>query len=221
MEIAPLWNPDGDGLRGKNPDVISPLPSYPAAESESFGDAELIQGGVIPGAGDRDGVGPTGPPGIQGQQGSSPGPTGPTGPVQTGDKGVAGTLTGPPGVQGQQGAKDSIVATDLGNIGFSCTEAGRALFFDVLRGKGVVRIRERLLAAIVPGSAFVLFLHPAGCGAKIAGNSVIMDGDEEVTITVAGINRKFPQWDMPEVSDYRRIISEQFYGKEWENAALD
>ena len=165
-------------------------------------------------------MGPTGPTGPSGSAGAK-GSQGITG---IGPKGSQGTIgpSGPDGMRGingftgPTGTKSSIIRTPLGNVMFSCMESGRPLLLDVLTGKECIRLRERFVASIAPGSAFVLAIHPANFGADIDGERVLVDGEGEATVTVAGINRYFPEWDTPVVSDAVRERSRQFWRQERE-----
>jgi hypothetical protein len=80
-------------------------------------------------------------------------------------------------------------------------------------------LREKFLAAIVPGSAVVYSLTPAAAvpvGAFIVDGILHIDAAPSaqlnLTIVVAGVNRNFPDWDMPARTDEERERAERFWG---------
>lgn len=203
------------------------------------------QGGPGPtGAGGAAGhTGPTGAPGPPGGPGSKGPPgtlghTGPTGP--TGDGGPAGPIgpTGAPGSTGPAGAKGSVITVVLDgqptNVAFACLEGARPWLMDfmLVRIDHHTQLRREFLAALVPGSAFVFSLHPnygapADYGAEIDGDCVRVTGPRVVFVQetgvpfhnalvgIAGINKYFPNWNMPRKTDEERRRSQSFWNQEW------
>lgn len=180
---------------------------------------------------DADNLNPPGLPGLPGVTGAQgatggPGPTGSTGaPGTTGQTGHTGPA-GPAGPQGSTGPKGSVIATEYGNLVFSCFEGARPMLFEHLRGTSGrwLELRRGFVAACVPGSLIVFAVVPklrCKWGATIRGTSVcvIAEPETECEITVAGIHKEFPDWNMPAVSDEARERSRRFFSQEWRDDA--
>lgn len=179
-------------------------------------------------------AGATGATGAAGSAGAI-GTAGPTGPIgHTGPQGGVGPLgpqgpTGHPGLQGPMGPtgpKGSVITTPIGNVVFSCLEGSRPMISDDYEGKigRPIPIRERLIASAVPESLFVFGIvtpHAVEITAEVKGGKLITCGSTGAPFhaTVAGINKNFPDWDMPLKTDEEAKRSWKFFGQEWKEAA--
>lgn len=189
-------------------------------------------GSSLPGpTGSPGGAGPVGPAGATGSQGppgnpgdaGNPGPTGPMG--NNGPQGPEGPPGGP-GLAGPPGPKGSVVATQLGNYTFSCMEGTRPYFFDLMTVcVGESYIRPGLLVATIPESLFLFSLVPDRpcrvCG-RVAGAKIAIESTDPsatVTVVIAGINKDFPDWNMPQRTDAERDKLWKFLGQEWGGTA--
>ena len=199
-----------------------PVPDSPPLDPVVGDFMPLMDADAIPGA-QNPPVGPlTGPFGPPGPTGTGPGPSGSKGPPGTSVPGPRGSTgpTGPggkfgsEGYPGPRGPKGSVIQTKLGNVLFSCVEAPRPTFIDVLHGCGEVRVRDKFLAAIEPDSLFILSTYPP-VGVRMEGGMLTVESGTPVRVVVAGIRRDFCQWDMPLVSDERREHSQRFWGREY------
>jgi hypothetical protein len=117
-----------------------------------------------------------------------------------------------------------VIATPFGNVVFSCMEGNRPYFFDVYHlraGQGRMTVRPKFLASIVGGSAFILSAVPSrrcDMSARLEDDAVVVEcgaSGVDVTVVVAGINIRFPDWDMPLVSDVARERSQRWWAQEW------
>lgn len=175
-----------------------------------------LGGSLIGPTGGMGATGPTGPTGDTGDSGGrgTVGPRGPTGP--TGGRGTRGT-------SGPTGPKDSIVNTPLGNVAFACLEGAEAELSYVVRTSTNFReipLRERFIAATVPGRIYVRSIVsdvPCLVGAEVVDGilliRVVDNTPANLTVTVAGINRNFPEWDMPTKTDTEREHAERFWAQ--------
>lgn len=163
-------------------------------------------------------TGPTGPMGVTGPAGVT-GPTGPDGndgpPGPTGPKGI-------PGSPGPAGPKGSVVKAISGNFTFSCVEGTRPYLFDIMKMPvGESKIRQGLTQAAVTGSLFVWGLSadkPGRVSAEVTDDIVSAQADDpasNLTVVVAGVNRHFPEWQMPQRTDQERDSLWRFLGQEW------
>lgn len=163
-------------------------------------------------------IGPTGPVGLGGPPGL-PGPTGPPGPGST----TPGP-TGPPGIAGPIGStgpseKDSIIATEIGNIAFACAEGTRPWLTEVMQvGRGRYKLRQAFARSVAPGSLLVLNMttnRECDAGAVMTGDELEVDVPFGVsaTVTIGGIHKRFPDWDMAEVSDDGKHRSWEFWAQ--------
>lgn len=232
-QYLPSWQ-DGRGLRGDNTDDGAPPLAFP---HDAPGTLELDQPPPDEtGAGST--PGPTGSPGpaatltataVLGGTGgvhvdvATTGATGNWKFTFTLAPGPTGSI-GIPGPTGPTGPKASVIQTERGNIVFSCLEGARPWLFDIMRINSgrPVPLRGDFLAAIVPGSAIVQAVVPdyrCEAGARIEADQVIVDCLSGMpircTVTIAGINRNFPTWDLPRKTDAERERSIAFWSQEW------
>lgn len=214
------WQKDGLGVRGDELPVfhqtaaaavtvqslpIFPIQPYAQAQTPDAG-YDLLRPGACGG-----GEGPTGGTGITGSRGSR------------GSRGAQGTqgTQGIPGPRGSTGPKDSIICTPLGNVAFACLEGAEAELSYVIRTSTNFReipLRERFIAVCVPERIYVRSIVsdiPCLVGADVQDGilriRVINDTPANLTITVAGVNRNFPDWDMPNKTDTEREHAERFW----------
>jgi len=143
--------------------------------------------------------------------------TGPTGSPRTGPQGRSGGI----GPTGATGPKMSIVQTVLGNVAFSPMEGAEPTIFDVYRvlSPSVVKLREKFVFSALKGSLelFSVVSNRAGViNAEMDGEQVIVSGLDgaQVTIVVSGTHRRFPNVDMPLVSDIDEARSRRFWAGE-------
>lgn len=185
--------------------------------------------GGIPGPAGPTGIagnpGATGPAGATGTTGTPgiAGPSGPTGTpsIVTGPAGPTGP-SGGPGPDGPTGPKDSIIETSIGNIGFSCLESARPYLFHVVRGRsGEYALPDGFVDSLAPDTLGILSAVPnALCGhsCRMVGRRVVINSDDEgaqFSVVVYGVNRHFPDWDMPLKTDQERDCSWKFWRQEW------
>jgi hypothetical protein len=79
----------------------------------------------------------------------------------------------------------------------------------------------KFFASITPNTAFVFSVTPLGSGVQVVNDTVMVDADGEATVIVAGVNRRFPFWDMPVVSQKTLYGSRRFWQREWHEQPLD
>lgn len=163
-------------------------------------------------------VGPAGGHGVTGPQGPTgrDGGQGPTGPL--GATGPTGS-TGQTGPTGGTGPKGSVINTPIGNVVFSCFEGAQPMLFDIYAGRvgDRVPLRDRFSASLVDNSVFAFSVVPPSLGAEVVDGELKMDGPAGTPFlaVVAGVNRHFPDWDMPLKTDEEAKRSKDFFAREW------
>lgn len=88
------------------------------------------------------------------------------------------------------------------------------------RTNSVTPLRDDFADSLVGGSAFVFSIvtdEDIPLGACIEDDRLVVMAEREVYFSaiVAGINRHFPDWDMPKKSDEARDKSWAFWAQEW------
>lgn len=192
-------------------------PGYPGAPGTPGSDGTTGPVGPTGPTGPTGPSGPNGPPGPQGNPGplvpgpEVPGPPGPAGPPGA---------DGPPGPEGPPGEKDSIIETPLGNVAFACFEGSRPYLFDTYCTlPGAASLRREFFESVVPETLCVFALtpeRPCDVGAEVLGSVVLLEASDphvRCHLVVAGVHKRFPEWDMPTVSEDERRRSWAFWAQ--------